>query len=108
MNDNLENSTPAPGPDEGKTVSLYEKHKKIYIRSVTGWWATWRWIFVWGSQLLFYGLPWIQWNDRQAILFHLVERKFYLFGMVLWPQDVFYLAVLLIISAYGLFLFTAV
>ncbi|MDD3481888.1 cytochrome c oxidase accessory protein CcoG [Azovibrio restrictus] len=108
MNDNLENSTPAPEPDGGKTVSLYEKHKKIYIRSVTGWWATWRWIFVWGSQLLFYGLPWIQWNDRQAILFHLVERKFYLFGMVLWPQDVFYLAVLLIISAYGLFLFTAV
>ena len=42
------------------------------------------------------------------MLFHLVERKFYLFGLVLWPQDVFYLAVLLIISAYGLFLFTAV
>lgn len=108
MNDNDENSTSAPEPVVEQKVSLYEKHKKIYIRSVTGWWATWRWVFVWGTQLLFYGLPWMQWNDRQAVLFHLVERKFYLFGMVLWPQDAFYLAVLLIVSAYGLFLFTAV
>jgi cytochrome c oxidase accessory protein FixG len=109
MSDNIENGQPAAKPGvEEKVVSLYEKHKKIYVRSVRGWWNTWRWIFVWGTQLLFYGLPWIQWNGRQAVLFHLVERKFYLFGLVLWPQDVFYLAVLLIISAYGLFLFTAV
>ena len=43
-----------------------------------------------------------------AVLFDLVERKFYIFGLVFWPQDVFYLAILLIISAYGLFLFTAI
>ena len=89
-------------------VSFYEKHKKIYIREVKGWWATWRWVFVWLTQILFYGTPWLEWNDRQAVLLHLVERKFYLFGLVLWPQDVFYLALLLIISAYALFLFTAV
>ncbi len=89
-------------------ISFYEKHKKIYIREVKGWWDTWRWVFVFFTQILFYGLPWLQWNDRQAVLFHLVERKFYLFGLVLWPQDVFYLALLLIISAYALFLFTAV
>jgi polyferredoxin len=53
-------------------------------------------------------LPWLQWNDRQAVLFHLAERKFYMFGLVLWPQDVFYLALLLIIAAYALFLFTAI
>lgn len=88
--------------------SLYEKRKKIYAREVKGIFATWRWIFAWFTQLIFYGLCWVEWNDRQAVLFHLVERKFYLFGLVLWPQDVFYLAVLLIISAYGLFLFTAV
>lgn len=88
--------------------SLYEKRKKIFAREVKGIFATWRWVFAWFTQLLFYGLCWIDWNDRQAVLFHLVERKFYLFGLVLWPQDVFYLAVLLIVSAYGLFLFTAV
>ncbi len=104
--DSKENTTqavPAPAP-----VSFYEKHKKIYIRDVKGWWNTWRWVLVWFTQILFYGAPWIEWNGRQAVLFHLVERKFYLFGLVLWPQDVFYLALLLIVSAYALFLFTAI
>lgn len=98
--ENTTQSIPTPTP-----VSFYEKHKKIYIRDVKGWWNTWRWVLVWLTQILFYGAPWIEWNGRQAVLFHLVERKFYLFGLVLWPQDVFYLALLLIISAYALFLF---
>ena len=102
-----ENTSPKPGPAP-VPVSFYEKHKKVYIRDVKGWWNSWRWAFVWFTQILFYGLPWLEWNGRQAVLFHLAERKFYLFGLVLWPQDVFYLALLLIISAYALFLFTAV
>lgn len=96
-------SVVAPAP-----VSFYEKHKKVYVRDVKGWWDSWRWALVWFTQILFYGLPWLQWNDRQAVLLHVAERKFYLFGLVLWPQDVFYLALLLIISAYALFLFTAI
>jgi cytochrome c oxidase accessory protein FixG len=88
--------------------SLYAPHKKIYPRSTTGIFASWRWALVWFTQLLFYGLPWLSWNGRQAVLFDLVERKFYIFGLVFWPQDVIFLAVLLIISAYSLFLFTAV
>jgi cytochrome c oxidase accessory protein FixG len=88
--------------------SLYEVRKKIYPRAVHGWFAGWRWALVWFTQLLFYGLCWLEWNGRQAVLFHLVERKFYIFGWVFWPQDVFYLAILLIISAYALFLFTAI
>ena len=102
-----ENTSPKPGPAP-VPVSFYEKQKKVYIRDVKGWWNSWRWAFVWFTQILFYGLPWLEWNGRQAVLFHLAERKFYLFGLVLWPQDVFYLALLLIISAYALFLFTAV
>ena len=102
-----ENTSQKPGPAP-VPVSFYEKHKKVYIRDVKGWWNSWRWAFVWFTQILFYGLPWLEWNGRQAVLFHLAERKFYLFGLVLWPQDVFYLALLLIISAYALFLFTAV
>ena len=88
--------------------SLYEVHKKIHPRSVSGTFATWRWVLVWATQVLFYGLCWLPWNGRQAVLFDVVERKFYFFGLVFWPQDVFFLTVLLIISAYALFLFTAV
>ncbi len=89
-------------------LPLYEKHRTIQIRSVTGTFSKWRWALVWITQALFYGLCWLPWNGRQAVLFDLAERKFYIFGLVFWPQDVFYLAILLIISAYALFLFTAV
>ncbi|MBV2235214.1 MAG: cytochrome c oxidase accessory protein CcoG [Sterolibacterium sp.] len=83
-------------------------NRKIYPRSTKGTFNTWRWIFWWGIQAVFYGLCWVPWNGRQAFLFDLVERKFYVFDLIFWPQDVIYLALLLIISAYGLFLFTAI
>ena len=89
-------------------ADLYEVRRKIYPRAVHGWWAGWRWAMVWATQVIYYGLPWLSWNDRQAVLFDLGARKFYIFGLVFWPQDVIYLAVLLIISALSLFLFTAV
>jgi cytochrome c oxidase accessory protein FixG len=87
---------------------LYAARKKIQPRSIKGRFNTLRWAMVWITQLVFYGLPWLPWNGRQAVLFDLVERKFYIFGLVLWPQDVVYLTLLLIISALGLFLVTAV
>jgi cytochrome c oxidase accessory protein FixG len=89
-------------------VSLYQKTKKIYPRAVTGLFIKWRWALVWATQLFFYGLPWLQWNGRQAVLFELISRRFYIFGLVLYPQDLIYLSALLMISAYSLFLFTAV
>lgn len=92
---------------DDSSMQIEEIRAKIYPRSVTGVFAKWRIILVLVTQAVFYGLPWLQWNGRQAVLFDLAERKFYIFGLVLWPQDVFYLAIILIISAYGLFLFTA-
>lgn len=88
--------------------SLYEIRKKIYPRAVQGWFARWRIALVVGTQLLFYGLPWLQWNARPAVLFDLAARKFYIFGIVFWPQDFIFLTGLLVISALSLFLFTAV
>lgn len=88
--------------------SLYEAQKKIYPRSVSGLFARWRWAFVILTQLFFYGLPWLQWGERQAVLFDLGARRFYLFGYVLYPQDFIYLTGLLVASALSLFLFTAV
>ena len=95
-------------PTELVEQSLYEIRKKIYPRAVSGKFATARWTLVWFTQILFYGLPWVTWNDRQAVLFDLAVRKFYIFGLVLWPQDIVYLTALLILSAYSLFLFTTV
>jgi cytochrome c oxidase accessory protein FixG len=97
-----------PAPADPDEVSLFEIRKKIYPRAVTGVFASWRWSLVFATQILFYGLPWLTWNGRQAVLLEIAARKFYVFGLVLWPQDVIYLTALLIIAAYSLFLFTAV
>ena len=88
--------------------ALYEARRKIYPRAVKGWFAAWRWTLVAFTQAIFYGGPWMLWNDRQAVLFDLAHRKFFIFGLVLWPQDVIYLTGLLVIGALSLFLFTAV
>ena len=99
---------PAETPGDTETVWLYEKRRQIYPRAVHGWFASWRWVMVWITQLVFYGLPWLTWNDRPAVLFDLAARRFYIFNLVLHPQDFIYLTVLLVICAYALFLFTAV
>ncbi len=88
--------------------SLYAVHQKIYPRAVSGVFNFWRVALVLFTQIIYYGLPWLSWNGRQAVLFDLGGRKFYLFDMVLWPQDFVWFAALLIISALALFLFTAV
>ena len=95
-------------PIEEVEMALFEDRKNIYIRSQKGWFSSWRWALAFFTQILFYGAAWLNWNDRQAVLFDLVTRKFYIFGLVLWPQDFIYLAVLLVISALSLFLFTAI
>jgi cytochrome c oxidase accessory protein FixG len=89
-------------------VSLYAKQEKIYPRAVSGAFARWRWSMVALTQAVFYGVPWLQWNGRQAVLFDLETPRFYVFGLVLHPQDMIYLAALLVISALALFFFTAV
>ena len=89
-------------------VSLYASHEKIYPRSVSGFFSNWRWGMVVLTQLVFYGLPWLEWGQRQAVLFDLGVRRFYIFGIVLYPQDFIYLTGLLVISAFSLFLFTAI
>jgi cytochrome c oxidase accessory protein FixG len=94
--------------DEAVEISLYAARKKLYPRSVTGTFARWRWVFVWLTQLVFYGLPWLQWGQRQAVLFDLEARRFYIFGLVLYPQDFIYLTGILVVSALSLFLFTAI
>jgi cytochrome c oxidase accessory protein FixG len=100
--DTLDSSSP---PDN--TEEFYEKHKKVYPRKVTGWFASLR---VSGVFLLlggYYFVPWLRWDSHQAVLFDLPARKFYIFGLTFWPQDFFYLAALLIIAALSLFFFTA-
>ena len=99
MNDNA-----AAGYEYGK---LYRSEDKIYPREVKGRFATLRRLAMFVLLGIFYLGPWLPWEGRQAVLFDLPARKFYIFGLTLWPQDFIYLALLLVIAAIGLFFFTA-
>ena len=98
---------PASANEAPVEQELYKKRQKIYPREVHGIFALLRNLAMLALLGLFYGLCWIQWDGHQAVLFDLPARKFYIFGLTFWPQDFFFLTLLLIISALALFFFTA-
>jgi cytochrome c oxidase accessory protein FixG len=100
-------SGPAAAPAPGGAESYYEAHRKVYPREISGRFARWRTLAVWVLLGIYYLLPWLNLHGRQAVLFDLRERKFYIFSLVMWPQDFIFLTWLLIIAALSLFFFTA-
>ncbi len=86
---------------------MYAAAVKIYPREVSGRFARLRNVAVVVLLGLYYSVAWLTWNGRQALLFDLPARKFYVFGLTLWPQDFWYMALLMIIAALSLFFFTA-
>jgi len=89
-------------------VDLYAKHEKIHPRKDHGLFNTLRNSAVFILLGIFYVFPWINWDERQAVLWDLPNRKFYIFEMIIWPQDFFFLAAIMIIAALALFFFTTV
>ncbi|MEL7310319.1 MAG: cytochrome c oxidase accessory protein CcoG [Pseudomonadota bacterium] len=90
-----------------QTTGLYQSEAKIYPRHVKGRYASLRRLAMFILLGIFYVGPFIQWQGRQAVLFDLPARKFYIFSMTLWPQDFLLLALLLVIAGVSLFFFTA-
>ena len=82
-----------PGAAE---VSLYAAHSKVYPREVQGTFDRLRTLAAVILLGIYYGLPWLNWNGRQAVLFDLPARKFHIFALTLWPQDFLFLSWLLL------------
>ena len=78
---------------------LYAAQEKIYPHEVAGPFARLRDLTAAVLLGAYYLGAWLPWDGRQALLFDLPARKFYIFGLVLWPQDFFFLSWLLIIAA---------
>ncbi|MDO4641070.1 MAG: cytochrome c oxidase accessory protein CcoG [Neisseria sp.] len=104
----------ASQPEKGKSkekeqvVKLYQGAKRIHPKLAKGRFANWRiWAIV-ATQFVFYVLPWFNLNGRQAVLFDIPARHFYIFGLSLGTGDLIYLAGLLIVSAFGLFWWTTI
>jgi len=98
--------TPAGNTDEFQIVSLYERWRKIQYLWVKGRFQNLRRSALSVLVAVFYIGPWLRWEGRQAIWFNLPERKFAFWETTFWPQDFVLLALLLVIAAFTLFVFT--
>ncbi|MEQ8861027.1 MAG: cytochrome c oxidase accessory protein CcoG [Pseudomonadales bacterium] len=85
---------------------LYQRREKIYTRFVGGFFQRLRFFTGWPLLAGYFLVPWLQWGERQAVLFDLPARQFHIFGVTFWPQDFWLLGWLLIIAAFALFTFT--
>jgi len=93
-------------PDSAKHENSYTPRSHIYVRAVKGSLETFRRFFGLIFLSTFALLPWLKFNDSQAILFDIGAQRFNIFGLTLWPQDLTLLAWILIISAFALFFIT--
>ena len=99
---------PLPSSVREESVSFYARHEKIHPRSVSGPFSRLRRLAVFLLLGLFYLVPWFRWDGRQAVLFDMPARKFYIWALVLWPQDFIFLTWLLVLLGLSLFFVTAV
>jgi len=89
------------------TASGIEAAHKVQARTTQGRFSQWRLASLWATQLFFFGMPWLQWQGRQMVLFDLEARRFYLGSLILLPQDLIFLTGLLVFCAMLLFVVTA-
>jgi cytochrome c oxidase accessory protein FixG len=83
----------------------------IHPRSIKGRFRLFKSVTLYLAYFVYFILPWIPWErpvgQSQAVLFDLTARKFYIFDLVVYPQDIFWLAALLFLAAVLLFFSTA-
>ncbi len=100
-------TTPTANADvRFEEIPLYEKRRDIYQKEISGRWQRMRTVALFLLAGIYIVGPWLQWGDRQAILWDLPARKFHIFGTTFWPQDFILLSWLMITGAFGLFFFT--
>ncbi|ABK44852.1 4Fe-4S ferredoxin, iron-sulfur binding domain protein [Magnetococcus marinus MC-1] len=92
--------------------SLYQDWKKLYPRYQKGFFRSIRWALLVITLGIYYLLPMLRWERAgnlpdQAVLFDLPARKFYIFDLIIWPQEIFLLSMLLFLAAIALFFVTS-
>ncbi len=71
-----------------------------------------QWLVMLVTLGIYYLTPWIRWDrgahaPDQAVLIDLASRRFYFFFIEIWPQEFFFVAGLLVMAGFGLFLVTS-
>ena len=94
----------------GEAMAAPQKRMPIFTRSVKGKFRRFKWSMLVLAYAVYFLLPWLPWTRQsgpsQPILFDIPGRRFYVFDLVMYPQDVLWLAMLLFIAAIFLFFVT--
>lgn len=94
-----------------KEAVIYPIESPIHPRSVEGRFRRYKNAILALAYAVYFGLPWLPWTrevgPNQTVLFDIADRKFYLFGLTIQPEQVFWLAGLLVIAALILFFVTS-
>jgi polyferredoxin len=91
---------------------LYEKRRAVFPKTVRGRFRTFKWAVMALTLTVYYVTPFLRWNrgpyaPDQAVLIDLANRRFYMFGIEIWPHEFYFVAGLLIMAGIGLFLVTS-
>ena len=91
--------------------SSFQERIEIFPRSVKGRYRSIKTSILILAYAVYFLLPWLRWGREvgpaQAILFDIEARRFYIFDLVVYAQDIFWLAGLLVIAAFLLFFVTS-
>lgn len=99
-------------PIDPDNMPLYEKRRQIYPKKVNGPYRGLKWAILALCLAIYYIVPWLRWErpeglPQQALLIDFSHGRFYAFSLQLWAEDIFYVTGILVMSALGLFLVTA-
>lgn len=91
---------------------LYKSRVPIHPKEAVGQYRTFKWAMMAFTLSIYYVVPWLRWNrgsgaPNQAVLVDLAHERFYFFFIEIWPQEVYYITGLLVLSAVALFLINA-
>jgi cytochrome c oxidase accessory protein FixG len=91
---------------------LYAARKKIFPKRASGQFRRFKWLIMAITLGIYYLTPWLRWDrgayaPDQAVLIDLAHRRFYFFFIEIWPQEFFFVAGLLVMAGFGLFLITS-
>ena len=92
--------------------ALYEKRQDVFPQKIDGPFRRLKWGIMAVTLAIYYVTPWLRWDrgphaPDQAVLVDLANRRFYMFGIEIWPHEFYFVAGLLVMAGIGLFVVTS-
>jgi cytochrome c oxidase accessory protein FixG len=103
---------PHEPPRQDLPEKLFEKRRAVFPQPASGFYRNVKYLVMLITLGIYYVTPWIRWDrgpyaPDQAVLVDIANRRFYMFGIEIWPHEFYFVAGLLIMAGIGLFLVTS-